>query len=138
MAVPEIVEREGWAGFRERESRALAAASSRPGAIVATGGGMVLSGANRVLMRESGLVIYLSAPAETLAERLASDGGAERRPSLTGEDPRLEMVRVLAEREPLYRESAHHCLDASLPPEAVLEAAARIVRNFLGEGTPRA
>jgi len=32
------------------------------------------------------------------------------------------MARILAEREPLYRECAHWSVDASLPPQAVLEA----------------
>ena len=128
LSVSEIVDREGWEAFRQRESRALAAAAV-PGTVVATGGGMVLDPRNRDFMRASGLVIYLSAPAALLAERLARDnrngqtghgGGASRRPSLTGDDPEREMARVLAEREALYQAAAHFCVDASPLPEAVL------------------
>jgi len=130
MSVSEIVEREGWEGFRKRESRALAAAAV-PGAVVSTGGGAVLDPQNRALMHASGLVIYLDAPAEVLGERLARDGSIHRRPSLTGEDPKQEMARVLAERDPLYRASAHCRVDASPPPQAVLEAVAAFLEDVL-------
>ena len=123
MDVPAIVAREGWIGFRRRESSALEEAAA-PDTVVATGGGMVLSPENRMFMRAAGIVIYLRAPAAVLAGRMAGDGGAARRPSLTGEDPEAEMASVLAEREPLYRESAHYCVDATLRPEAVVAAIA--------------
>jgi shikimate kinase len=127
MSVSEIVEREGWEGFRMRESRVLAT-TAVPGVVVATGGGMVLDPQNRAFMRACGLVIYLDAPAGILAERLARDCGA-RRPSLTGEDPQQEMAKVLIERDPLYRASAHYRVDASLPPQAVLEAVVALLEN---------
>jgi len=124
MSVAEIVQREGWEGFRQRESRALIAVClpTIPGTVVATGGGVVLDPGNRALMRASGLVIYLDAPAALLSKRLARDQarGASR-PSLTGEDPEQELTRILAEREPLYRESAHYSIDASHTPQTVLE-----------------
>ena len=127
MSVSEIVEREGWEGFRARESRALAAAAA-PGAVVATGGGMVLDPQNRAFMRASGLVIYLEAPAALLCERLAGDRGVVR-PALTGEGPEQEIARILAEREPLYRESAHYRVDASPPPQVVLESIAELLEQ---------
>ncbi|EBW6088639.1 AAA family ATPase, partial [Salmonella enterica subsp. enterica serovar Enteritidis] len=40
--VAEIVEKEGWAGFRARESQALQAVAA-PATVIATGGGMVLA-----------------------------------------------------------------------------------------------
>jgi len=138
MSVAEIVEHEGWEGFRQRESRALVTAclptmSTIPtisGVVVATGGGVVLDPRNRAFMRDSGLVIYLDVPATLLGERLARDRarGASR-PSLTGKDPEQELARILAEREPLYRESAHYCEDASPPPQVVLEAIAAFLEQ---------
>jgi shikimate kinase len=127
MSVAEIVDREGWEGFRQRESRALVAAAV-PGAVVATGGGVVLDPRNRAFMRASGLVVYLDAPAALLGERLARDRGAVR-PSLTGEGSEQELARVLAEREPLYRGSAHCRVDASPPPQAVLEGIAAFLEQ---------
>ena len=64
--VADIVAREGWDGFRKRESAVLRAVTA-PGTVIATGGGMVLAEENRRFMRENGIVLYLSAPAEVLS-----------------------------------------------------------------------
>lgn len=130
--VADIVSAEGWDGFRERESRALAAAA-KPGCVVATGGGMVLLEQNREFMRGKGLVIYLAAPPASLVNRLSKGRNAEQRPSLTGEDPVLEIEKVLAERGPLYRATAHHSVDASVPLPRVLEAIVRILARNKGK-----
>lgn len=120
--VADIVAREGWEGFRQRESEALRKVAI-PRTVVATGGGMVLSEANRVFMREKGLVFYLSAPASVLASRLLADPNVAQRPTLTGRPIEVEMADVLAEREPLYQDAAHHLLDASATPSVVVKQA---------------
>ena len=56
-SVAEVVSAEGWPGFRVRESAALrevAAQHARGGAVIATGGGMVLDPENRRFMRAQG------------------------------------------------------------------------------------
>ena len=123
--VAEIVEAEGWPGFRKRESDALrAVAAIHPqGAVIATGGGMVLDEQNRAFMREQGHVFYLSAPVEALAARLSGNPLTAQRPSLTGADIRDEVWQVLHERLPLYHATAHHHLDASLPPRRITSLA---------------
>ncbi|EIR62035.1 shikimate kinase AroL, partial [Yersinia pestis] len=72
MTVAEVVESEGWDGFRLRESMALQAVTA-PKTVVATGGGAVLSSENRAFMRDHGRVIYLRASAAVLAKRLTGD-----------------------------------------------------------------
>ena len=52
--VADIVAREGWDGFRKRESAVLRAVTA-PGTVIATGGGMVLTEENRRFMRENGI-----------------------------------------------------------------------------------
>ncbi len=122
MTVADVVAREGWGGFRLRESEALKAVTA-PGRVIATGGGMVLSAANRAFMRANGTVLYLNVPAEVMAARLEADPNAAQRPTLTGRSIIEEVSEVLASREPLYRETAHHVLDASAPIGAVLQQA---------------
>lgn len=108
--VAEIVDKEGWEGFRARESRALIE-TTQPNRVIATGGGMVLAEHNREFMKQNGTVIFLSAPATILAARLMKDPNAAQRPSLTGLSIQDEMESVLKDRMPLYQDSAHHIVN---------------------------
>jgi len=125
--VADIVEKEGWAGFRARESQALQAVAA-PATVIATGGGMVLAEANRSFMRNQGQVIYLQVPAETLAQRLQASPEEDQRPTLTGKPMVEEIEDVLAEREALYQAAAHHVIDASLPVEQIVTRIQEVLR----------
>jgi len=116
LEVDEIVTRSGWPAFRAMESAALRECA-RPRTVVATGGGMVLDPRNCEFMRATGTVFFLDAPAQLLSSRLAEDPRTTQRPSLTGLPPAKEITRVLAERDPIYRATAHHIINAaeSLP-----------------------
>ena len=116
--VADIVAREGWDGFRKRESAVLRAVTA-PGTVIATGGGMVLAEENRRFMRKNGIVLYLSAPA---------DPNAAQRPTLTGKSIAEEVAEVLAAREPLYRETATHILNAAATPKELLAEALAILK----------
>nr|WP_318382456.1 shikimate kinase AroL [uncultured Enterobacter sp.] len=119
MTVAVIVEKEGWAGFRARETATLQSVAA-PSTVVATGGGVILSEFNRHFMREKGVVIYLCAPAEVLSERLEAFPKAAQRPTLTGKPISEEVSEVLAERDALYREAAHYMVDAAASVEQVI------------------
>mgnify|MGYP005837846115 CR=1 FL=1 len=113
-SIAEIVAAEGWPGFRRREKELVARVATRPGQVLAPGGGVVLDRENVALLRKHGLVIWLHADPASLRRRLRQDQGSrDFRPSLTGADPGVEMERVLAEREPLYRAAAHAVLDTT-------------------------
>ena len=116
-SVDQIVEAEGWAGFRQRESAALREVTNARthGGVISTGGGMVLAEANRVFMRQYGMVVFLDAPVEVLAERLGRNPLNSQRPSLTGKGLVDEIGDVLNERRPLYEAAAHHIVDATRP-----------------------
>lgn len=120
-SVDQIVEAEGWPGFRQRESAALREISDAHirGCVVSTGGGMVLAEANRTLMRQRGMVVFLDAPVEVLAERLGRNPLNSQRPSLTGKGLIEEVSDVLNERRPLYEAAAHHIVDASRPLSSI-------------------
>jgi Shikimate kinase len=119
MPIAEVVAQEGWEGFRAHECEALRNVSSPP-RIVATGGGIVLDAANRRFMREHGTVLYLSAPATVLAARLEAQPDHNSRPSLTGKSIALEVEDILKERDHLYRECAHHVVDAARETETIV------------------
>lgn len=90
--------------FRAIEEAAVRAVAAEPPAVVATGGGVVLSQANVEAMRRSGVVAYLAADAKTLAARLASDTS---RPLLAGVDKVAALTVLLEERRELYVKAAH-------------------------------
>jgi shikimate kinase len=117
VPIATIFEIEGEAGFRRRESAVLAELATRPGAVIATGGGAVISRENRRLMREAGLVVYLHATLERLHERTRRDSS---RPLLASGDRRSKLGKLLEVRDPLYRETAHLILESGAPSAATL------------------
>ena len=62
VSISTIFEREGEERFRELESEALREALEMSGAVVSTGGGILLRDENRALMRSAGPIICLTAP----------------------------------------------------------------------------
>ncbi|HEY7399803.1 MAG TPA: shikimate kinase [Actinomycetota bacterium] len=115
-SVVEIFRSKGEPAFRAMEAAALVEASTHDPSVVACGGGIVLEPANRVTLRATGTCVFLDVPLERLRERVRP---AADRP-LIQHDGDLE--RLLAEREPLYREFAAHVVDGSGAPGAVAAA----------------
>jgi len=129
LEVDEIVARSGWPAFRAMENAVLRECA-RPRTVVATGGGMVLDPRNCEFMRATGTVFFLDASAQLLSSRLAEDPRATQRPSLTGLPPAKEITSVLAEREPIYRATAHYTINAAEPlPELVRELSNLILQT---------
>lgn len=122
-SVAELFAREGEAGFRRRERRAIEAWAGQ-GAVVALGGGAVAQPGAREVLEQAGTLVYLRARPETLLARL---GAAEGRPLLAGTDRDARLARLralLVERAPHY-EAASVVVDTDeLGPEAVLERVA--------------
>lgn len=122
-SISQIVSEEGWPAFRALEKAALfdaAAMMSRYAesfAIVATGGGAVLDPENRALMRESGLVVYLATPPEVAVVRLEKALCNASRPPLSSLEFADEIRTVMAEREQLYKKTAHCRVNAALSPK---------------------
>ncbi len=104
VPITTIFEVEGEDGFRKREAAMLDELTQRRGVVVATGGGAVLLDENRQHLRERGLVVYLQASADEIARRTSHD---KTRPLLQTADPRARIVSLLAQRSPLYEQTAH-------------------------------
>jgi shikimate kinase len=101
--IPYIFEREGEAGFRQREREVLAELCQREGIVLATGGGAVLAPENRRVLHETGVVVYLET---SLAQQLQRVGKGRGRPMLKGVDLPRRLAELREQREPLYREIA--------------------------------
>jgi shikimate kinase len=127
--IREIFEAEGEKGFRDREARAVAEALGLPGHVVSLGGGAVLRPETRdALTATARERVYLRCAPESLAARIAADPAtAAARPNLVagsrGPADVDEINRVLAAREPLYRQVMTRELDVTyLSPADVTQA----------------
>ncbi|MFH1982678.1 MAG: shikimate kinase AroL [Pseudomonadota bacterium] len=108
MTVTDIVSREGWAGFRQRECRVLKDIARTENRVVATGGGIVGDVANRWNMRRSGIVVWLTASVPVIAARMTADPiTGDQRPALSQAPLEKEIVQTLTARIPLYANTAH-------------------------------
>ena len=99
-----IFDVDGEQGFRDREAKTLTEiVTESEGAIIATGGGLILRKKNRKLLSTSGKVVYLSATKQQLVERMGRD---KKRPLLQVEDRTKVIFELIEKREPYYREVA--------------------------------
>ena len=122
-----IFEREGEPGFRERETEMIRELSKLDGAIVATGGGAVLSAENRKCLAGSGIVVYLKTG---IREQLRRTGRSRKRPLLNRDNPRQVLEDMAGIRNPLYEEIADLTLDTS---NQRVRAVARQLKEMLEE-----
>ncbi|HEY2908845.1 MAG TPA: shikimate kinase [Gemmataceae bacterium] len=123
-AIAAIFAKEGEKSFRDREAAILADLSQRTQHVIATGGGVVLRPANRIVLKNRGFVAWLQTSPEAAFARLQADPTTpERRPNLTPAGGLEELRTILAAREPLYRDCADFALDtAALSPDAAAAA----------------
>ena len=103
--IPYIFDEEGEEGFRRREHQALVELCAREPIVLATGGGAILDPANRALLKQSGVVIFLQTSVQHQLQRVGSGRG---RPLLKGgrEDLQAKLEQLREAREPLYLETA--------------------------------
>jgi shikimate kinase len=111
-SIREYFEREGEHRFRDLEAEVIDELTQLPSAIISTGGGAVLRPENRQRLRERGQVIYLRSHPEELYRRLRHD---TKRPLLQVADPLQRLRDLYAERDPLYRETAHYVIETGRP-----------------------
>ena len=105
--IPWIFDMEGEEGFRRREEEIIEELTRLPEIVMATGGGAVLREANRRHLHERGVVFYLWTPVEVQLARTRHD---RNRPLLQTADPERVLRELMAVRDPLYREVAHHII----------------------------
>lgn len=107
-SIPWIFDMEGEAGFREREEVVIDDLTQKSSAIIATGGGAILSDLNRKYMSARGLVVYLRASIDKQLQRTRRD---KNRPLLNTENPREVLEALFKVRDPLYTSTADLILD---------------------------
>jgi shikimate kinase len=133
-SIRSFFEREGEAAFRDVEQEVIAELCAGDG-VIATGGGAVLRPANREHLRAAGHVVYLRSTPEDVFRRVRHDKG---RPLLQVADPLHKLRELYAERDPLYRETAHFVIDTGRPSVPTLVNMILMQLELAGVLPPRA
>ncbi len=126
--IPYIFEREGEAGFRDREREVIDSLTQRNGIVLATGGGVVLSEQNRKRLSATGIVVHLDT---TIEEQLRRTRRSSR-PLLQTDDPRTRLEELRRQRQPLYESIADYTFDTT--GRRVRTVAAMIARELEHDG----
>jgi shikimate kinase len=125
MTIDTIFETEGEAGFRKREEIVIEDLLKHANAVIATGGGAVLSAHNRDILSHQGKIIYLQVSLDKQLTRIQNTIG---RPALKKVNISEKLQALQKVREPLYQGLAHHIIKTdTLTPEEIVRY---IVKNL--------
>ncbi len=122
-SIARVFAEEGEPAFRDLEAEVIADLCRRDRLVLAAGGGAPLRPESRRAIRDAGKVVWLTARPETILARMTGDATTTaRRPNLTDRTPLEEIVALLGQREPVYRESADWVVDTEgRTPEVLAE-----------------
>lgn len=101
-SIADIFERDGEAFFRARETEVIARLMRGPPSVLSTGGGAFLAPANRALIHDLGLSVWLDVELEILWQRVRHKN---TRPLLRTPNPRETLAALLQARLPSYAQA---------------------------------
>jgi len=124
-----IFDKEGEAGFREREREVIEDLTRLEPVVLSTGGGAILKPENRVALKARGAVVYLQT---SVAQQTARVRPGRQRPLLADTDPAVKLAELMTVRAPLYTETA----DLTVPTDdrKVRTVAEQILRELRARG----
>lgn len=108
-AISDIFAKEGEPYFRRVEKQVLKEVAKEKEFVVACGGGIVIDPENIKTMRETGIIICLTATPEVILKRTS---GYAHRPLLNVKDPKKQIELLLKLRAPYYAQ-ADEAIDTS-------------------------
>ena len=120
LSIPEIVDKFGWARFRDMETEVAVHVSLLDNIIVDSGGGVIERSENIEALKKNGIIFWLKASVGVIVSRIES--GTER-PALTeGKTFTEEVAEVLEKRTRKYSNAAQYEIDTdNLTPDQVAE-----------------
>ena len=98
-SIPEIFAQSGEPYFRDLEKNILEELSRKTSCVVSCGGGIVINPDNIRRMKETGIIICLTASVDVI---LARTSKFTNRPLLNVADPKEKIAALLKERAPFY------------------------------------
>ncbi len=130
MPITELFATQGEERFRERETAVLESLGTLRRHVIATGGGIVTQPRNLPILHKLGWVVFLTADVEELFKRVARN---KDRPLLQVPEPLEKVKEMLAERQPIYEETANFRVDSTtLRREEVVEHILAEARKVFG------
>ena len=109
-SIAQIFAADGETAFRRMESSMLQESLNRKSAVIACGGGAILSAENRRLLKQKALTIWLWAPVEVCLSRVTDHS----RPLLNGPQPKQAAASLLESRKFLYARAGDLLIDNSI------------------------
>ena len=103
MSISEIFDQKGEEAFRNMETELLRELKYEKNLIISCGGGMALRDENAAIMKEAGMVVWLTATPETILKRVEHD---DSRPLLRGNKNVEFISNLLNKRKPKYAAAA--------------------------------
>lgn len=111
---------DGEAGFREKERTVALNLASRHGAVIATGGGMLLDPVAVDAFERHGSIFCLRADPTEILRRVLGDSQVDR-PLLGDSDPRARILELLEAREQAYSRFTQISTDNKTPHQVADE-----------------
>jgi shikimate kinase len=128
MSIPDIFETHGEPYFRDGEARVIARLIDNGPGVLATGGGAFMREETRNRIHDRAVSIWLKADADIIMRRVKR---RVDRPLLKTADPAATVGRLIAEREPVYRQANLTIWSREVPHEKIVDECIDALRGWL-------
>jgi shikimate kinase len=131
-SIPDMFASDGEITFREWEIEAIKQVARGKHQVIACGGGAVLNTINIARLKESSVMVLLTASPDTVLKRTSAD--RDTRPVLMGaQDPAARIKELLKFRKPYYERSADIVINTSkLSLTEVADSIIEKLKNYEG------
>ena len=113
-----IFEEDGEGLFRQMETQVLSDVCKKRGQVIATGGGAVTIEDNLRIVKDSGLLVALTASSDTILNRIEDEG---HRPLLKMDNSKQKIEELLLKRQAYYKKADIVIDTTDISPDAVAE-----------------
>jgi shikimate kinase len=128
MSIPDIFETHGEPYFRDGEARVIARLIDSGSGVLSTGGGAFMREETRHRIHAKAVSIWLRADAETIMRRVKR---RVDRPLLQTADPAATVGRLIAEREPIYRQANLTIWSREVPHDKIVDECIDALHSWL-------
>lgn len=130
-SIADIFREDGEIAFRQLEIDVIREVAGNKNQVIACGGGIVLNKINIDRLKQEAVVVYLTASADVIQQRVSTDG--DTRPLLARNNKAPTIRQMLEFRQPFYERAADIRIDTSaLDIEATAEMIITRLKNYAG------